>query len=109
MRIAVNQTIVDAAGAEHYSRLLEVLRPYGIHNQIVMAYDASATYSVERDIEVAPQEIGGFSTFGTFTTAEIQRLLDEVEGDLEQYPWMQRVAKRYYLRGIRNRLLHGRG
>jgi len=109
MRIAVNQTIVDAEGAEHYSRLREVLRPFGIRNQIVMAYDVSATYNMEQDIDVAPREAGSFSTFGTFTTEEIRRLLDEVEGDLDQYSWPQRLAKRYYLRGIRNRLLHETG
>jgi MoaA/NifB/PqqE/SkfB family radical SAM enzyme len=109
MRIAVNQTIVDAEGARHYSKLREVLRPYGIRNQIVMAYDVSATYNLEHDVDVAPREAGQFSTFGTFTNDEIRELLDEVEGDLDQYSWGQRLAKRYYLRGIRNRLLNHEG
>ncbi|MBS0203522.1 MAG: radical SAM protein [Planctomycetes bacterium] len=109
LRIAVNQTIVDAEGALHYSRLRDVLRPYGIQNQIVMAYDVSATYNLESDVELAPREAGQFSTFGTFTNDDIRQLLDEVEGDLDQYSWPQRLAKRYYLRGIRNRLLNEQG
>lgn len=109
MRMAVNQTIVDAEGAEHYSRLRYLLRPYGIQNQVVMAYDVSATYNLQQDVDVAPREAGGFSTFGTFTDDQIRQLLDEIEGDLDQYSWAQRIAKRYYLNGIRNRLLHQQG
>lgn len=109
LKIAVNQTIVDAEGAEHYPKLREVLRPYGIHNQIVMAYDVSATYNLKDDVDVAPREAGQFSTFGEFTPDQIRELLDEVERDINQYSWGQRLAKRYYLRGIRNRLLHQQG
>lgn len=109
MRIAVNQTIVDAEGAEHYSRLRELLRPFGIRNQIVMAYDVSATYNLDQDVDLAPREAGKFATFGAFTVDQIRSLLDEVEGDLDQYSWGQRLAKRYYLRGIRNRLLNEQG
>ena len=36
-------------------------------------------------------------------------MLDEVERDIESYPPAERAAKRYYLRGIRNRLLHCKG
>lgn len=107
LHIAVNQTIVDAEGASHYARLREVLRPFGIQNHVVMAYDSSATYNLERDVDVAPTEVGKFTTFGTFTTDEIRRLLDEVESDLDQYSWPLRLAKRYYIQGIRNRLVGG--
>lgn len=109
LKIAVNQTIVDAEGAQHYARLREVLRPFGIKNQIVMAYDVSATYSIDQDVEVAPREAGQFSTFGSFSHEEIGDLLDEAEADLDQFSMLQRMAKAYYLRGIRNRLLNQRG
>jgi len=109
LRIAVNQTIVDAEGADQYKQLREVLRPFGIHNQIVMAYDVSATYNLQTDVDVAPREAGRFTTFGQFTPVQIRELLDEVERDINQYSWGQRLAKRYYLRGIRNRLLHELG
>ena len=64
MRLAVNQTIVDAEGVEHYKRLRDFLKPLGIRNNVVMAYDASATYDVKDEVEVAPTEIGEFATFG---------------------------------------------
>jgi MoaA/NifB/PqqE/SkfB family radical SAM enzyme len=109
LRLGVNQTIVDAEGVEHYQRLRQMLRPFGIHNNVVMAYDASATYNLEREVDIAPHEVGHFSTFGSFTDQDLERLLGEVEGDLGALPWFERVAKRYYLRGVRNRLLRREG
>ena len=109
LRLGVNQTIVDAEGVEHYRQLREVLRPFGVHNNVVMAYDMSATYNTEREIDVAPTEIGQFSTFGEFTDQNLRELLDEVEKDVQSLPFGERLAKRYYLRGIRNRLLEKRG
>ena len=109
LRLGVNQTIVDAEGAEHYKKLREVLRPHGVFNQMVMAYDSSATYNLEKGVDVAPTEIGQFTTFGEFDENTLKSLLAEVEKDLQDLPWAERFAKRYYLRGIRNRLLHRRG
>jgi uncharacterized protein (TIGR00661 family) len=109
IHLAVNQTIVDAQGVEHYKLLREVLRPLGVRNNVVMAYDVSATYNLERDIEMAPTQIGEFSTFGEFSHDHLIELLGEIEKDLESFPWLDRIAKRYYLRGIARRLLHGVG
>jgi Fe-coproporphyrin III synthase len=109
LRLAVNQTVVDAEGARHYARLRDVLRPLGVRNQVVMAYQASATYSLTRETEVAPRSAGEFATYGKFEPAELEALFDELERDIEQYPLPERVAKRYYLSGIRNRLLEKKG
>jgi len=109
LELAVNQTIVDADGVEQYQLLRDFLRKYGVHNNMVMAYDVSATYSVERDVNLAPTEIGQFSTFGEFTADHLRTLIREVENDLPNYPFWERIAKRYYLRGIANRLLHKKG
>ncbi|MCL4206453.1 MAG: radical SAM protein [Pirellulaceae bacterium] len=109
VRLAVNQTIVDAEGADHYRQLREILRPLGVANQIVLAYDTSATYNVETEVDVAPRQIGQFTTFGEFTPASLMTLLDEAERDTDSLPWFERIAKRYYLRGVRHRLLQGRG
>lgn len=105
MRIAVNQTIVDEEGVEHYRLLREVLRPFGIRNHVVMAYDVSATYHLDREIDVAPTEVGEFTTFGEFSPEKMRQLLDDIDRDLGTLPLTQRIAKRYYNRGIRNRLL----
>ena len=105
MTISVNQTIVDADGVEHYKLLRDRLKPLGVNVHIVMAYDASATYSLDDSVEVAPGEIGSFSTFGEFTDRHVDELTREFEKDLPNFPIAERFAKQYYLRGIRNRLL----
>lgn len=109
LRLSVNQTIVDEEGVEQYKLLREALKPLGVVNKLVMAYDVSATYNLERGIEVAPEKIGDFATFGDFTTEKINELLDEAERDLPSLPWADRIAKRYYLKGLRSRLLHNEG
>ncbi len=109
LRLGVNQTIVDAEGADHYKQLREVLRPFGVHNNVVLAYDMSATYNMEKDVDIAPKEIGQFTTFGEFTDDNLRDLLNEVEEDAKSLPFGERLAKRYYLKGIRNRLLKKQG
>lgn len=109
LKLGVNQTIVDAEGADHYRQLREVLRPFGVHNNVVLAYDMSATYNTQSEVDVAPTEIGQFTTFGEFTDQNLRDLLDEVEHDAKSLPFGERLAKRYYLKGIRNRLLEKKG
>jgi Fe-coproporphyrin III synthase len=108
MTLAVNQTVVDAEGAEQYRELRELLKPHGVLNHVVMAYDVSATYSTEDEVDLAPTEIGQFFTFGKFTKEQLKALFDQIEEDLPALPWTERAAKRYYLAGIRARLLHDR-
>jgi MoaA/NifB/PqqE/SkfB family radical SAM enzyme len=109
LSLGVNQTIVDAEGAEQYRGLNDFLRPLDIRHHVVMAYDVSATYSLEREVDVAPKAIGDFTTFGSFQREAVARLWDEVERDVANWPWPERLAKRYYIRGIRNRVLGGDG
>jgi MoaA/NifB/PqqE/SkfB family radical SAM enzyme len=109
LRLAVNQTILDAEGARHYPKLRDLLRPLGVRNQVVVAYETSATYNLSREIDVAPRAPGDFATFTAIPPAEIGALFDEIERDLADQPLPERVAKRYYLDGIRNRVLHGQG
>ena len=107
--LSVNQTIVDAEGVEHYKRLRDFLKPLGIQNNVVMAYDLSATYNLKDEMDAAPRQVGQFTTFGEFTEAHLQFLFGEIEKDFANYPLLDGLAKRYYLLGIRNRLLHGEG
>lgn len=107
LALAVNQTVVDAEGLEHYALLRDRLAPLGVHNHFVMGYDVSATYSTETEIDHAPDQMGAFTTFGEFTREDLEKTLDQVEQDIDTYPRGERMAKRYYLRGLRERLLGG--
>jgi MoaA/NifB/PqqE/SkfB family radical SAM enzyme len=109
LRLGVNQTVVDAEGAEQYRQLRDVLRPLGVRNNLVMAYDTSSTYNVQSEADTAPRQVGAFTTFGEFSDQTLHELLRAAEADLRGLPLAERLAKRYYLRGIRNRLLHSRG
>lgn len=109
LSLAVNQTIVDAEGTADYRRLNAFLKPLGIRHHVVLAYDLSATYSLKEELDAAPKSMGDFATFGDFQKSDMAALWDEVERDVARWPWPERLAKRYYIRGIRNRVLHGRG
>ncbi|MCP5523460.1 MAG: radical SAM protein [Verrucomicrobiales bacterium] len=106
--LSVNQTITDAASMADYARLRDFLQPLGIRNNVVMAYRESATYSVDASVDTTPRHPGAFQPYGVFSPGEIEAFLGQVEADLGTAAWADRAAKRYYLRGIRNRLLEGR-
>lgn len=84
--------------------LKDKLRPLGVRHQMVMAYDSSATYSVERNRDVAPKQVGQFTTFGQIDGTKLKRLFESVHADLNSLPWWARLAKSYYLKGIKERL-----
>jgi MoaA/NifB/PqqE/SkfB family radical SAM enzyme len=102
----VNQTVVDPEGVEHYKLLRSELAQLDVRVHLILAYSSSATYSTHAEIDLAPQEIGAFDTFGDFTDEKLRELFDEFASDLHSFGWKERVAKQYYLDGIRNRLLH---
>ena len=100
--------MVDAEGARQYRLLRDRLRPLGVRNQVVVAYQASATYSLRREIDVAPREPGSFATFGELDRdCLIHAVRSRSRTTWRSYPLPERVAKRYYLDGIRGRLLDG--
>jgi MoaA/NifB/PqqE/SkfB family radical SAM enzyme len=105
LNLAVNQTVVDAAGAAQYRELHERLAPLDIVNQVVVAYRESATYSLAHETNVAPNYPGHFEPFEGISPAQLETLFKEIEADLPGYAPADRAAKKYYLDGIRNRLL----
>jgi Fe-coproporphyrin III synthase len=105
LSLAVNQTVVDAAGAAQYRELHRLLAPLGINNHVVIAYKDSATYTISPQADFAPRWPGHFETYGDLSPEDLQRLFDAIEEDLSSYPVVERAAKRYYLDGIRSRLL----
>jgi MoaA/NifB/PqqE/SkfB family radical SAM enzyme len=106
LRLAVNQTIVDPDGVREHRRLRELLRPLGVPVHAVVAYDRSATYSLQTELQAAPKAPGEFAPFGRFSADSGGELLTELEGGLAMDSWAERLAKRYYLDGLRSRLLH---
>lgn len=109
VQLAVNQTIVDTEGIEQYSQLREFLAPFAISHNVVIAYHVSATYHQQHTMNAAPTEIGQFTTFGEFSPSQLKTFFDDVKRDLAGQPFMNRIAKRYYLQGVRNRLLKQQG
>jgi MoaA/NifB/PqqE/SkfB family radical SAM enzyme len=105
LALAVNQTVVDAAGAAQYRELHDLLAKYEVRSQVVVAYRESATYTVAPEVDLAPRDAGHFETSGDLTKEDLERLFEAIESDLDSYPLPERAAKRYYLDGIRNRLL----
>jgi MoaA/NifB/PqqE/SkfB family radical SAM enzyme len=104
LNLAVNQTIVDTAGIEQYRELRALLAPLGVHNHVVVAYRASATYALDHETTLAPVAPGAFDAFAGLGGAAFEPLFAALETDLRSYPPAERAAKRYYLKGMRNRL-----
>jgi MoaA/NifB/PqqE/SkfB family radical SAM enzyme len=102
--LVVNQTIVDHHGVEQYRLLRERLKTLGIRHQAVVAYSSSATYNLERDKNLAPEQTERYTTFGEFSQRDFRDLFSEMQSDLAKLPWWSRFAKEYYLDGIRQRL-----
>lgn len=109
LQLAVNQTVVDAEGAEHYGPLRDALADLDVPLHLVVAYKESATYSTVRDLARAVDGADAYETYGSFTRAEIGALLDEAERDLQRLGRPERLAKGYYLAGLRRRLLGENG
>ena len=108
LKLAVNQTIVDSEGLADFRELRDILAPVGIRNQAVMAYDKSATYHLDTEVEMAPRKHGAFTAFSAnseFTRYQLLELFDCLLADLASYPILTRLGKAYYLKGLSGRLL----
>jgi MoaA/NifB/PqqE/SkfB family radical SAM enzyme len=104
VRLMVNQTVVDRLGADEHRRLWQRLEPYGVPVNLVVAYAESATYSEEHEMD-APD--GTLATFGELDATAVRRLLQTAYEHLPRLRWPERVARRYYVRGVASRLLDG--
>jgi MoaA/NifB/PqqE/SkfB family radical SAM enzyme len=109
IRLAVNQTVLDSGGLEQYRALRSYLAPLGVRHQMVIGYAASATYSLERGVDLAPRRPGEFTTFGDLRPDVVRELLCEGWSDARALPFPERLARRYYLAGAAARLLAGAG
>jgi len=102
--LVVNQTVVESDGIEQYEELHTLLKSLRVRHQVVMAYDVSATYAVERQKDMAPTQIGQFTTIGSFSKETLGVFFQRIRKDLRSEPWWARRIKEYYLKGIEQRL-----
>jgi len=106
LNLRINQTISDSEGIEHYRKLHTELKSFGVRHQIVMAYNASATYAVERDRSYAPTRDELFTPVGHFEKPELEKFFNEVQADAKaELRGPERWIQTYYLDGIRARML----
>lgn len=106
--LAVNQTVVDQTGIEEYGELHALLRRLDVPHHVVVAYAQSATYSTTPGVDLAPRHPGEFKTVVPLERSIVERFLDTLEADLAELPLANRLAKAYYYRGLRSRLIEGR-
>jgi MoaA/NifB/PqqE/SkfB family radical SAM enzyme len=109
LELGINQTIVNEDGIKEYRHLRDYLKPLGVRNNIVFGYDESAIYHTDNEISIRQDSDGQFQSFGRFREDQITSFLDSVQKDLDNYPYITRLAKQYYMKGIKNRLLHKTG
>ncbi|MBK8801270.1 MAG: radical SAM protein [Fibrobacteres bacterium] len=106
--LAVNQTIVDPRGIEEYGELHEALSSLEVPHHVVVAYAESATYSTSANVDVAPRHPGEFRTVVPLDPHTVDAFLRRLDQDLSRLPRSSRLAKSYYYRGLRGRLLEGK-
>ncbi len=107
IRLAVNQTILDAEGLGHYERLRDYLKPHGVRVNVVMAYDASATYSPEEEAVLVAPSFGGFIGAHGMDPERVERFISVIRADLREASFLERLGKQYYMRGLENRVMKG--
>lgn len=109
VELAVNQTVVDERGVAAYDALHDLLRGLDVPHHVVVAYAESATYSTTADTDLSPATPGVFRTATPMDPGLLAEFFERVDRDRRELPFSNRVAKGYYLDGIRNRVLHGVG
>lgn len=109
VKIAVNQTIVDEESLEQYDLLHQELQDLGVDHHVVVAYRESATYHMDSQKNVAPQQAGEYQLFHPIAPGRLKSFLDRAEKDCDLLSRGHALAKRYYLHGVKQRLLYGQG
>ncbi len=106
MNIRINQTVADSEGIQHYRKLHQILKPYRVRHQVVMAYSASATYAVERDRSYAPTRDELFTPVGKFESSELNDFFNQVRNDIRtELSGPEKWIQQYYMDGIAARML----
>jgi MoaA/NifB/PqqE/SkfB family radical SAM enzyme len=106
-RVAANHTVISPASLADADQLRERLRAVGVEVQTVLAYAESSMYSIRWRGKRAEHAIvpDGYPLHPSLSRAEAAAFVDrELDRVSECRDPATRVAKRYYLRGLRSRL-----
>jgi MoaA/NifB/PqqE/SkfB family radical SAM enzyme len=108
--LAVNQTIVDRAGLADYGKLKSELSQWGIKVIPNIAQDSLTLHRAGANRSELPPNDHSYTTFSKFESQELEEFFREAEADVAQlHGPVARLTMRYYLQGLRNRLLAARG
>jgi MoaA/NifB/PqqE/SkfB family radical SAM enzyme len=111
VRVAANHTVMSRASLADAEGLRARLQPLGVEVQTVLAYAESSMYSVRLRGKRAEHAIvpDGYPLHPSLARAEAIELVDrELDRLGETHDLPTRIAKRYYLRGLRSRLARER-
>ena len=103
--LGVNQTITDEESARSYFRLKEILKKYGVSVYPTVAYKKETALYKDKKNFISPgltyRPYGEFS--GDFLENFLKTLMKDASGLGD---FAERAAKKYYLKGVYNRLLN---
>ncbi|GAI55784.1 unnamed protein product, partial [marine sediment metagenome] len=106
--LGVDQTIVDS-DVENMQALREICDDMDISLHQVIAYGETALYKQGDGLSLLPSSSAEITTFGEFSEGELEQILTLMEENANEInDFTEKIIKRYYLRGLRNRLVLGR-
>lgn len=104
--LGVNQTIVDEESIRSYEKLHELTKRFDVPLMAFVAYKNSALYDANKEVVVDPG--AGFPTFAPFEGTSLSTMLDVLARDARGINnFFERTVKRYYIKGLKNRLVKG--
>jgi len=104
--LGVDQTVVNKKGMDSYNALKEILKEFGVDIHSVIAYEkTTALYSDSAN--VSPDN--SCMTCENFTAREMDDFISLLLKDSACLnDFKERIVKRYYLKGLYNRLVNGK-
>ncbi|UCG53882.1 MAG: radical SAM protein [Dehalococcoidia bacterium] len=106
--LGVDQTIVNS-DVESIQALQRICEDMGISLHQVIAYGETALYQHGDGLSLLPSSSAGIKTFGEFSKGELEHILALMGENASKIDdFTEKITKRYYLRGLRNRLLLGK-
>ncbi len=102
--LGVDQTIIDRRGGEDAKELRKRCDSYGIGLYQALGYDNHVSlYSKGEHLPVSYERINA-----DFTREELSGLLKDMQSGVRMESFNEKLSKRYYLKGMRNRMIVGR-